>query len=306
MFKRILLLSAVSVCVWAGAALAAPNARDQATATKAAIRSAAPVEGLKSQGLDGGGDTVLTFSAPPREAPEEGARIYQPIAEYLAGVIGRKIVYVHPDNWLTYQTEMLKGGYDIVFDGPHFNSWRIANLKHNTLAKITDEFVFAVVTKKDGGQITDIRHLTGRKVCGMSPPNLGTLALLSQFENPARQPTMINAVGWAKVYEGVVIENKCVAGVLPVANLRKYDGRGNFTRIVYKTKALPNQAFSAGPRITREDQARLAAALIAPEGAAATANLREAFGTEKGLVRAVKDEYAGLDAFLKDVWGYRR
>jgi hypothetical protein len=251
-------------------------------------------------------EDFLVFSAPPRETLEEGRQIYQPIAEYLSRVSGKKIVYKHPGNWLTYQTEMQRGKYDLVFDGPHFNSWRIANLKHNTLARIPDEHLFVVVVDKQNNHIRSMKQLVGQKVCGMNPPNLGTLALLGQFENPMRQPLIINSVGWKKVYEGVTLDKKCDAGVLPIANLKKFDPSGTTTRLLFKTKPLPNQAFSAGPRISREDQVRIATALTSPVGDAATARLRAAYGTEQRFVSAAHEDYAGIDIYLKDVWGYTR
>ena len=78
----------------------------------------------------------LVFSAPPRETPTIGNKRYQPIASYLSKVLGRKVVYKHPGTWGAYRTEMLQGDYDIVFDGPHFNSYRAEKMKYNILAKI--------------------------------------------------------------------------------------------------------------------------------------------------------------------------
>jgi len=264
-----------------------------------------PLKGIRGPS-DDTGENVMVFSAPPRETPEEGARIYQPIAEYLSRVTGKKIVYKHPGNWLTYQTEMLRGGYDLVFDGPHFNSWRIANLQHNALAKIPDEHLFAIIVGKHNAHIKNIKQLIGRKVCGMNPPNLGTLALFGQFDNPMRQPVVINSIGWKKVYEGVTTNRICDAGVLPLANLKKYDPQGGSTRILFKTKPLPNQAFSAGPRISRKDQAQIATALTSPVGDMATARLRAVYGTEQRFAPAAREDYAGIDVYLKDVWGYAR
>ena len=311
-FRKIrFLLTAAAVFMLADPIHAAPGAQPDHSAAgqkvSYAISSptvvAAASEGLRAQG-PGGKDNVLIFSAPPRETPEDGAKIYQPVTEYLSGVIGKRIVYVHPNNWLTYQTDMQKGSYDLVFDGPHFNSWRIANIQHNALAKIAEEFVFAVIVRKDD-PLTDIKQLAGKKICGMNPPNLGTLAVLGEFDNPSRQPVLIDTVGWARVYGGVVADKRCAAGILPITNLKKYDS-GNFSRVIYKTKVLPNQAFSAGPRIPPEEQAKIAAALVSPEASAAVAKLLEAYGNDKGLTRAAKDEYAGVDAYLKDIWGYAR
>jgi ABC-type phosphate/phosphonate transport system substrate-binding protein len=298
------------------AAVTAASPADQsAPATPAAIHKTSfarpdtaagkpSLEGV-TRGTPAGADSVLVFSAPPRETEEEGIRTYQPIADYLSRVIGKRIVYKHPGDWLTYQTEMQRGSYDLVFDGPHFNSWRLANLQHHALVKIVGEHAFAVVVRKDDRRFTDVRQLAGQKVCGMDPPNLGTLAVLGEFNNPLRQPLIVNNLGWTKVYEGVAFDKRCAAGILPVANLEKFPNYENQVRVLYKTRTLPNQAFSAGPRLTAEDQARIAAALVSQEGMGVTARLRAEFGGE-GLAYATKAEYTGLDTYLKDTWGYSR
>ncbi len=93
-----------------------------ATAVKAAYASAPDSLGNRpGEALAQAADAIV-FTAPPRETPEEGQQIYGPIAESLTRVTGHRIVYRHPQNWLSYQTEMLEGSYDLIFDGPHFNS----------------------------------------------------------------------------------------------------------------------------------------------------------------------------------------
>jgi ABC-type phosphate/phosphonate transport system substrate-binding protein len=299
-----LALGSLSILVFAALAQAAPP-EGAAGSRKASFQSPqesrAPAAAAMSHDAH---DGALVFSAPPREAPEEANRLYHPIAEYLGRVTGKKVVYRAPGNWLTYQTEMQRGTYDIVFDGPHFTSWRISHLRHNTLARLGEEHTFAVIVRKDDKEITDVKQLAGKRVCAMTPPNLGTLALLGHFDNPSRQPQIAATTGWDGIYFGVVAENKCAAGVVPVANLNKYDRHGNASRVIYRTRPMPNQAFSAGPRVTREDQVKITQALTSDEGEAVTAALRAAYGIEKGFVAASKSEYAGLDVYLKDSWGY--
>lgn len=287
-------------------------AGDRAKARKAAFIPPANVTPLRPS-LDGmartapaGEETVLVFSAPPRESAEDGIRTYQPIADYLSRVIGKKIVYRQPSDWLSYQAEMQKGSYDLVFDGPHFNSWRISNLRHSALVKIADEHTFAVVVSKDNSRITDVKQLAGQKMCGMTSPDLGTLAVLAQFDNPMRQPLIINSVSWKKIYEAVAFDKKCAAGILPLANLKKFPNSEDFIRVVYQTRPHPNQAFSAGPRISRDDQARIAASLVSPAANAVMGHLMATYGADKGLAYANTDEYTGLDIYLKDTWGYTR
>ncbi len=298
-------LGALLFAANAGAAEQTPGARKTSFAPPEAAVNRPSLEGV-ARGLPAGADNVLVFSAPPRETEEEAIRTYQPIAEYLSRIIGKTIVYRYPKDWLTYQTEMQRGSYDLVFDGPHFNSWRISHLQHSTLVKVAGEHAFAVLVRKDDNRITDLKQLAGQKVCGMNPPNLGTLSVLGQFDNPARQPLIINSVGWTRAYEGVAFEKKCTAAIVPVANLKKFSNSENVVRVLYTTKALPNQAFSAGPRITTQDQALIAAALLSQESSPAVARLVSAYGADKGLTYASKEEYAGLDVYLKDSWGYAR
>jgi ABC-type phosphate/phosphonate transport system substrate-binding protein len=244
---------------------------------------------------------ALVFTAPPRETPEAGIEIYQPVADYLSQAIGKKVRYKHPGTWGVYRTEMLKGSYDIIFDGPHFNSYRLDKLSHNILVKIPERHEFTVIVRKDK-PFQAVSQMAGRTFCTHAPPNLGTLVLLSQFDNPSRQPVIINSKGWENIYNGV-ISGKCVGGVLPMANLKKYD-RSNQTRVVFKTAAMPNQAFSAGPRVSLEDQMKLAQALASPDAAAATEKLRSAYKVGDGFALASNQEYHGLAEYLRNEWGY--
>src|SRR5690349_1500151 len=42
---------------------------------------------------------TIVFTAPPRESADEAQEIYQPIAEYLSRVIGKKVVYKNVGTW---------------------------------------------------------------------------------------------------------------------------------------------------------------------------------------------------------------
>ena len=267
---------------------------------KVSYTSAVPANSTLQENITADQNT-LVFTAPPRETPEAGIDIYQPVAEYLSKAIGKKIVYKHPGTWGVYRTEMLKGGYDIVFDGPHFNSYRMENLNHNILVKIPERHEFTVIVRKDQ-KITGLQQMAGRTFCAHAPPNLGTLVLLSQFDNPSRQPSIVNAKGWSEVYEGVV-SGKCAGGILPALNLKKLDHAG-LTKVVFKTEAMPNQAFSAGPRVSMEDQTRIAQALVSPTAAMATAKLRDAYKVGDSFAPASNQEYKGLASYLKNEWGY--
>lgn len=269
---------------------------------KAAYHPAAPAAATKPEMTNGNLRSTWTFSAPPRGTFEEEQALYQPVVEYLSRVTGKKVAYKHSSNWLVYSRDMSLGQYDLVFDGPHFNGWRQSRLQHTPLLKLPDDFVFVVVSRKDDAKIKDIRQLAGRTVCAHAPPNLGTLTLLSRFDNPSRQPQIVETQGWKGAYDGLM-EGKCAATVLPLKNLKKFD-TANVTQILYQHRPLPNQAISAGPQIPADMQKKITAALISPEGQAITRKLLDVYAA-KSFVPAHAEEYVGLGALLKDTLYYQ-
>lgn len=247
------------------------------------------------------GDLVL--SAAPREKPEAAKEIYGPIAEYLSEVLGKKVVYGHAATWGIYQGQMQKGAYDLLFDGAHFNGWRAARLDHNVLVKVPGELTFVVATRKDSTNINSISQLAGRTVCAHAPPNFATLTLQKEFSNPSRQPVIINTQGWDNIFKGM-LDGRCTAAVLPLKFANRNDADGKLSKIIYKAKVLPDNALSAGPRLSAEDQAKIATALLSERGQAVTAKLRDAYAGGKEFVRAKNSEYAHLAELLRNEWGY--
>lgn len=277
---------------------AADGTQPVATAMKVALRgtdSAAPAP-FASQ-------NTLVLSAPPRDSAESGHRIFDPIADYLSQVIGRRVVYKHPTTWGGYQADMQAGAYDIVFDGPHFVSWRIKNLKHNVLVRIPGDFIYTAVVRKDNNKATQLNQLAGHKICAHAPPNLGTLIMYDQFENPLRQPVVIVEEGYRQIYTAL-LHGECEAGMLPLYELAKYEQENPQTRVIFRSGAMPQQAFSAGPRVTPAEQARIADALLSPAAAVPLADFRRVYGAGQGLVAATDKDYAGLAQYLRDQWGF--
>ncbi|MHB8454063.1 MAG: phosphate/phosphite/phosphonate ABC transporter substrate-binding protein [Acidiferrobacterales bacterium] len=270
-----------------------------------------PEEALPAFNLDKNGAAKelkersdYVFSAPPRGDYQHELAVYKPIADYLSRVTGKHFVFQYSDNWLSYSKDMTDGAYDLVFDGPAFNGWRMDRLGHTPLVKLPEPFIFAVITKANDRQITDIASLAGHSVCAHAPPNLGTLTLLGQFSNPSRQPYLVVVKGWDKSYQGLM-QGKCEATILPLSNLEKYDnGPTKQARIIYQARPLPNQAFSAGPRIPPQMQKQIQQALLSSEGRAVTAKLLADYAS-KDFVPATRQEYAGLGALLKDSLYYQ-
>lgn len=244
------------------------------------------------------GNAVWIFSAPPRGTVAQQRALYQPIVRYLAKVTGHPIRFKAPGNWLTYSQDMTEGKYDLVFDGPHFTSWRDRYLGDVPLVRLPEPFVFEVVVRKSE-KLTRISQLAGRPVCANSPPNLGTLSLLSQFSYITRQPYLVVVHGWPASYKGLMA-GRCQATVVPVGNLRILEKGTHPVRVLYRSPVYPNQAISAGPRIPADIQVRIREALLSSSGRDITRALRHAYGARQ-FVAADRAEYAGLSHLLDNM-----
>ena len=245
----------------------------------------------------------LVLSAAPREDEDESRALYGPLADHLSKALGKKVVFKPAGNWGAYQGLMQKGAYDLVFDGPHFNAWRIDRTQHNVLVKVPGEHVFVVVVRKENDKVREIRQLAGRTLCAHAPPNLGTLTALNEFDNPSRQPLIVNIDGWKEIHQGL-LAGKCVAAVLPLKQLEQFEKTSAQTRIVFRGRTLPDNALSAGARIAAPDREKIVRALLSPEGELATAKLRQKYATGKNFAVASNQEFAGLSHYLQNEWGF--
>ena len=241
------------------------------------------------------------LSAPPRETPEAGNATYGPLAEFLSKAIGEKVEYRYPDNWGVYQALMTKGEYDLIFDGPHFVSWRVQRLQHEPLAALSGKLGFVVVARQDDSHVQTLKDLTGKKVCGHSPPNLATLTLFDQFTNPARQPRLVETKGFDGAYQGL-LAGKCVGTVLPLEVHKKLDSAAR-TKVLYTSPSFTNQALTAGPRVSAQLRQKIAKTLLEAEGKTASRQIAAIFGGSE-FVAVTRDDYAGYDGLLKNTWGF--
>jgi len=241
------------------------------------------------------------FAVPPRETAEVSQRIYQPIADYLSQVIGKKVVFRHPTDWLSYQAEMRRGDYDLVLDDSHFNGWRAAHLQHNILIRAPGQSEYVVIVRQDNVKVTTLKQLAGRSICAMSPPHLGTLSVLREFENPLRQPLIQSTQGWDTIYNHLQT-GQCSAAILPRDNLLKYDPQGRSARVVHKTPSFPNQALSAGTRVSPQNQTRIALALTTPAARLAMAGLRDVYAIQGDFQAVNRADYLAMARLLQDSW----
>ena len=247
----------------------------------------------------------LVFSAPPRESSAAGSELYGPLADHLSALLGEKVVYQHPNNWLEYQRDLRKGVYDIVFDGPHFVSWRMAHLDHDVLVKLPGSLEFLIVVRSDDPESKTHTDLIGKKICAIPPPNLATLTAINLFNNPVRQPVIWGVGGgYQKVYDQF-INGECRAAVFRKTFFDKKltPKQRQSLRVIYKSKPLPNQAISVSNKIDKHNRQRIIRSMTLGKGRVVSKSIAKRFGgvNSKSFVTATRTEYSNISDLLEGV-----
>jgi ABC-type phosphate/phosphonate transport system substrate-binding protein len=247
-------------------------------------------------------DLILT--APPREKPAAGVKQYGPLAHYLSRLFGRKVKYVHPGNWLSYQRDLRNDKYDIIFDGPHFISWRMQHLHNQVVVQLPGHLQFFLLVKKGDKKLNNIDDLVAKKFCGVPPPNLATLSILAAFPNPVEQPVIKGIRGAGKAVFGALMHDKCEAAVLRTAYFKHFltDAQRSKVKIVYTTKAYPNQGITVSTRVTPREIELMKQALTVGDGVKAAKPILKRFGGKaKHFIPAVPNAFKGDNYLLEGV-----
>jgi len=249
----------------------------------------------------------LIFSAPPREKPDIGQNIYGPIAESLSVMLGEKVTYKHPRDWLSYSMKMRRGDYDLIFDGPQFASWRMTHIQHVPLVRLKGHLGFFIITKKDSG-LNNIQDLIAKKICGLASPNLATISMLRQFKNPVRQPLFVETKGGMKGVFNKLKSGKCVAAVMRdgfFKNKLPDDVRAQY-KIIWKSIRMPNQTITASKKIPAQLREQIVASLTTEKGAKGASSLFKRFSKKsKQFIVSKETEYNELNMLLEGVvWGW--
>lgn len=268
------------------------------TALLLLLSAAVPLKVVYSAGL------ILT--APPRETVTAGEKQYGPIAKSLSEVLGVTVEYKHPKNWLVYQREMRNDKYDIVFDGPHFVSWRVANLGHEPLVKLPGTLQFVLLSMKDNNGVNSPNDLVGKRICAISPPHLSILAVLSNYKNPVRQP-IIKGIkgGMGKVAKSFFSQKAgCEAMVLRTlfANKKLKPEQREKLKTIFLSKAMPNQAVSVSKRVSPEQREKIKKALTVGKSVESALPVVKRFSKKaKSFIPVKKGEYDSYNLLLEGV-----
>lgn len=250
---------------------------------------------------------VITFATAPTQSVDKTKELYGPLAEYLSKETGKNVKLVIPKTFLEYTNKMRKGEYDIIFDGPHFVSWRMKHIRHAPIARLPGKLIFVAVVKDDG-KIKKVGDLVAKNVCAVNAPNLATLSVLDALPNPVRQPLIVSQRSFKEALS-CLKQGKGVAAFLPIKFWKKFTKKGKTDglKVLYSTgkRPLPPRTFSITKAIDLATRNKIAAALINSEGQPGAKPLLDRFKS-KHFVATNAREYNGLSELLISVWGFQK
>lgn len=246
------------------------------------------------------------FTSPPREKPEEAQEMYGKLTSFLSAQTGEQIVYERPQGWIEYVNNMRSGKYDIVFDGPHFAAWRIKHLNHTPLVKLPGTLTFIVVGHRSDAKLNKLSDLITGGWCGLPSPNLATMAVMSQFNNPVNQPDFVEVADVNNIIPTLKSGRCRAAGLLDKFYKKTSDVDKKDLKVIYTSPSYPDQTITVSARISVPTREKIIAALTAETGVPSAKTLLDKFAKNAThFVRAPAAEYEGLEDLLEGViWGW--
>ena len=251
-------------------------------------------------------DDEIVLATAPTHSTEITQKSYQPLMKFLSEKTGKKFNLKVPTAFIEYASNMQAEKYDMLFDGPHLSGWRIDRLNHTPIVRLPGDIKIVVAATQDT-KLTSIDDLQyGVRVCAFTPPNMLTMAMLSYFPNPSKQPDLIRVQGFKQLIQ-CVKSGKGSAAVLRDTLWAKAQKSGEvegLKLIATPTRAYPERTFTVSAKIDANLRGQIEQLLLSEEGQKAAAPILELF-KKKNLVKADPTQYEGLGNLINSVWGFQ-
>ena len=266
------------------------------------------IVGWPSMGVAAPGDVLkaepgdLVFIIQPILNEEQTKRAYQPLADYLGKIAGKRVVIRTLPNFVAYWEVMrLSNAYDLVLDAAHFTDYRAKKLGFKVLAKIPDTVSYSLIVGS-GALVIDPIELIGKTVATPGAPSVGAARLNAMYPNPVRQPVIVDS-GTAEESIQMLLKNKVQAAMVPTPLVSQQMAQGGGISVVTTTEPIPHIALSAAPRLNAELREKIRAALVNAPNTEDGRKMLKGINFER-FDPANEQIYAGQGTLLKEYWGY--
>ena len=244
----------------------------------------------------------LVLMVQPILSQEKTIKAFQPLADYISKITGKKCVIRALPNFFSYWDTIRRvGSYDLVLDAAHFTDYRARKMNFEILAKIPDTVSYSLIVP-ESTLIFDPIELTGKTIASLGPPSIGAARLSAMFPNPLRQPIIVE-VSSSEEGMDLLVNGRVHAAILPTPLVsRRMSGDGGIA-VVTTTEPIPHIAISASPRMSKAMRDRIRSALITADKNEEGRKMLKGIGFPK-FDPATPEIYADQSNILKEFWGY--
>lgn len=244
----------------------------------------------------------LVLAIQPVQREDVTHAIYQPLADYISAITGRKCTLLTHDSFFAYWLTIHQGkAYDLALDEAHFTDYRIQKLGFTVLVKVPGMVTYSLIMQRKK-VVVDPAQLVGRRIATLGIPSVGAARLNAIFPNPSRQPITIEVDSLEQGMQ-MLLDGKVQAAILPTPFVNQQKAQGADIGSVLLTEPIPNIALSAGPSLSADERELLRKALLDADKNAAGRKMLSALGMDK-FDPATAAIYAGQSRILKEYWGY--
>jgi ABC-type phosphate/phosphonate transport system substrate-binding protein len=247
-------------------------------------------------------DQELVLAIQPILSESNTRKAYQPLANYIEKVTGRKCSIKTTPNFLAYWSEVTRSRENMIYvDAAHFTAYRARKQGYQVLAKVPDSVSYSLIVS-DNNIIFDPTELTAKRVATLGAPSIGAARLNGMFPNPVRQPIIVEVAN-AETGIKMVIENKVDAAIIPTPIVSSAMSQGTPINVVTTTEPMPHIAVSTSPDIDSATTNKIRQALLQASDREDGQAMLQQIGFPK-FDPANGGIYQNQDNILKTYWGF--
>lgn len=244
-------------------------------------------------------ELTLDLMVYPTYAPEQAARVYRPLVEYLSAATPYEINLLTSRNYHSYWLEMRRGETpDLTLDEAHLTAWRMVEQGYTPLVKPAAPVTYSLLTS-DAYADGDLSTFVARRVATLPSPALGYVVLVSWYTNPLQQPRILSTAQTSLNAVESIFAQEAEAAMAPNWLAERYPN----LYAVRTSQEFPGNTLSIAPDLAPEvGQAITEAMLMLHDDPDHYTALNE-LNVER-FQEADPIEYEGLDQLLSTVFAY--
>lgn len=240
---------------------------------------------------------TFSFITQPILPAKKVKTAYAPLIAYLNEKTGHTFRLETVPNFLSYWQEMKKGRYDIIMDAAHLTDYRAQKMGYRPIVKVLDVVSFTLVTGEDVF-VFEPSELVGKRIASLASPSRGALTLDVFFDNPVRQPVLLEVTDAQDAIDRV-LDKRAHGAIIPTPLL----GANPQLNIVTTEEQWPHMALSVSENMPEDVVTAVRNALLEASGSPEGQAMLEQINFP-GFEAADSSLYQGYSDILKGFWGY--